>query len=153
MHEEMIKSVEEFYQTLDLPYRVVSIVAGALNDAASKKYDLEAWFPGYENYRELVSCSNCLDYQVGALYHNFIDVYLQSRALNIRLGHPKMGDREKRYVHLLNATLVATQRTMCSVLENYQRADGVVVPRVLVPYMDGVEYLKFVDVSGGNVAT
>lgn len=65
MHEEMIRLAEEFYQSLELPYRVVSIVAGALNDAASKKYDLEAWFPGYKSYRELVSCSNCLDYQVG----------------------------------------------------------------------------------------
>lgn len=64
MHEEMIQVAEEFYQSLELPYRVVSIVGGALNDAASKKYDLEAWFPGYGNYRELVSCSNCLDYQV-----------------------------------------------------------------------------------------
>lgn len=129
MHEEMIHLAEEFYQTLELPYRVVSIVAGALNDAASKKYDLEAWFPGYNDYRELVSCSNCLDYQ--------------ARALEIRCGHPKQSDREKRYVHMLNATLVATQRAMCCILENYQTRDGVRVPRVLVPYMDGMEFLRF----------
>jgi len=60
--EKMIKISEEFYQALNLPYRVVSIVSGALNDAAAKKYDLEAWFPGYNDYRELVSCSNCTDY-------------------------------------------------------------------------------------------
>ena len=66
----MIKHSEEFYQSLKLPYRVISIVSGALNDAAAKKFDLEAWFPGYNDYRELVSCSNCTDFQ--------------SRNLNIR---------------------------------------------------------------------
>jgi seryl-tRNA synthetase len=58
----MIQISEEFYQSLKLPYRVVSIVSGALNDAAAMKYDLEAWFPGYNTFRELVSCSNCLDF-------------------------------------------------------------------------------------------
>ena len=62
-HERMIKVSEEFYQSLNLPYRVVSIVSGALNDAAAKKYDLEAWFPSYNTFRELVSCSNCTDFQ------------------------------------------------------------------------------------------
>jgi len=62
MHEEMIKLAEEFYKNLELPYRVVNIVSGELNDAAAKKYDLEAWFPGYGTYRELVSCSNCTDF-------------------------------------------------------------------------------------------
>jgi len=61
-HEEMIKCSEEFEQSLKLHYRVVNISSGALNDAAAKKYDLEAWFPGYGTYRELVSCSNCTDY-------------------------------------------------------------------------------------------
>lgn len=72
MHEEMIKIAEEFYQQLELPYRVVNIVSGELNDAAAKKYDLEAWFPGYNAFRELVSCSNCTDFQ--------------SRALDVRLS-------------------------------------------------------------------
>lgn len=58
----MIQISEDFYQSLKLPYRVVSIVSGALNDAAAMKYDLEAWFPGYNTFRELVSCSNCLDF-------------------------------------------------------------------------------------------
>ena len=61
--EKMIAVSEEFMQSLGLPYRVISIVSGALNDAAAKKYDLEAWFPGYGEYKELVSCSNCTDYQ------------------------------------------------------------------------------------------
>lgn len=68
----MIKIAEEFYKLLNLPYRVVNLVSGELNDAAAKKYDLEAWFPGYEAFRELVSCSNCTDYQ--------------SRALEVRLS-------------------------------------------------------------------
>ena len=75
MLEQMIKHSEEFYQSLKLPYRVISIVSGALNDAAAKKFDLEAWFPGYNDYRELVSCSNCTDFQ--------------SRNLGIRCGSKK----------------------------------------------------------------
>ena len=62
MLDEMIKIAEDFYQKLELPYHVVNICSGELNDAAAKKYDLEAWFPGYNAYRELVSCSNCTDY-------------------------------------------------------------------------------------------
>jgi len=81
-HETMIKLSEEFYQSLELPYRVVSIVSGSLNNAAAKKYDLEAWFPAREEYRELVSCSNCTDYQ--------------SRSLEVRLRQPQKGPKEKR---------------------------------------------------------
>ena len=102
----MIKISEEFYQSLGLPYQIVSIVSGALNNAAAKKYDLEAWFPYQGEYKELVSCSNCTDYQ--------------SRRLEIRCGVKKMGDREKKYVHCLNATLCATERALCCILENYQ---------------------------------
>lgn len=133
MHEEMIATAEEFYQSLELPYRVVTIVTGALNDAAAKKYDLEAWFPGYEDYRELVSCSNCTDYQ--------------ARALDIRLGYKKEATEtagaSSSYVHMLNATLVATQRCLCCILENYQTPTGVRVPRALVPYMGGQEFLHY----------
>ena len=64
MQDEMIKTAEEFYQSLGFPYHVINIVSGALNNAAIKKLDLECWFPGYNAYRELVSCSNCTDYQV-----------------------------------------------------------------------------------------
>eukprot|EP00916_Digyalum_oweni_P021989 GHVL01036441.1.p1 GENE.GHVL01036441.1~~GHVL01036441.1.p1 ORF type:complete len:454 (-),score=77.37 GHVL01036441.1:247-1608(-) len=130
MHEEMLKTCEEFYQSLELPYQVVAIVSGALNDAAAKKYDLEAWFPGYEAYRELVSCSNCTDYQ--------------SRALGIKAGFKKQGEREQQqFVHMLNGTLCATQRCMCCILENYQNESGVRVPRVLQPYMQGLEFIPF----------
>jgi seryl-tRNA synthetase len=130
IQEEMIRAAEEFYQSLGFPYQVINIVSGALNNAAIRKYDLECWFPGYNNYRELVSCSNCTDYQ--------------SRAMEIRAGQKKMGDREKKYVHMLNATLCATGRAICCLLENYQEADGVRIPEVLVPFMGGMTFLPFV---------
>lgn len=129
--ESMINASEEFYQSLGLPYRVVGIVSGELNNAAAKKYDLEAWFPYQKEYKELVSCSNCTDYQ--------------SRNLEIRCGIKKMGDREKKYVHCLNSTLSATERAICCILENYQTADGLVVPEVLRKYIPGEpEFLPFV---------
>lgn len=68
--EEMIANAEDFYQQLGLPYQIVNIVSGELNNAASKKYDLEAWFPASKTYRELVSCSNCTDYQVSKQLRN-----------------------------------------------------------------------------------
>lgn len=134
-HDRMIGIAEEFYQSLKLPYRVINIVSGELNDAATKKYDLEAWFPGYDTYRELVSASNCTDYQ--------------SRSLEARLRVPKNQQKtsdkpEKQFVHMLNATLVATTRTLCCILENYQEEKGVRVPEVLVPFVgtDFIEYTK-----------
>eukprot|EP01032_Pedospumella_encystans_P022856 gene22856-25885_t len=130
MQEEMIATAEEFYQSLGFPYHVINIVSGALNNAAIRKYDLECWFPGYNAYRELVSCSNCTDYQ--------------SRAMEIRCGMKKLGDREKKYVHMLNATLCATGRAICCLLETYQEADGVRIPEVLVPFMGGITFLPFV---------
>ncbi|KAJ3280144.1 Cytosolic seryl-tRNA synthetase [Borealophlyctis nickersoniae] len=130
MHEEMIATAEEFYQSLGLPYHVVSIVSGALNNAAAKKYDLEAWFPFQGEYKELVSASNCTDYQ--------------SRNLEIRVGAKKLNDQTKKYVHCLNCTLTATERTICCILENYQTEEGVVVPEVLRPYMGGKDFFPFV---------
>lgn len=102
----MIGVSEEFYQSLGLPYQVIAIVSGALNNAAAKKFDLEAWFPHQGEYKELVSCSNCTDYQ--------------SRALDIRFGAKTQTDTKKKYVHCLNSTLCATTRTLCCVLENFQ---------------------------------
>ncbi|OWM85369.1 serine--tRNA ligase [Punica granatum] len=129
MHEEMIKNSEEFYQALKIPYHIVAIVSGALNDAAAKKYDLEGWFPASQTYRELVSCSNCTDYQ--------------SRRLEIRFGQKKGNEQAKQYVHLLNSTLTATERTICCILENCQREDGVEVPEPLRLYMGGKDFLPF----------
>lgn len=135
MHEEMIAVSERFYQSLELPYQVINIASGALNDAAAKKYDLEAWFPGYNAFRELVSCSNCTDYQ--------------ARSLEIRLRSHKEGkekekkEEKKEYVHMLNGTLCATERTLCCILENYQTPEGVKVPKVLQPFV-GVEFIPYV---------
>lgn len=132
--ERMIGVSEEFMQALGLPYRVINIVSGALNDAAAKKYDLEAWFPGYGEYKELVSCSNCTDFQ--------------SRGLNITSGEiiadKKAADKtnEKAFVHMLNGTLCAAQRTLTCILENYQEKDGVRVPPVLVPFV-GTDFLPY----------
>ncbi|CAN0417467.1 unnamed protein product, partial [Ectocarpus fasciculatus] len=139
MQVEMSRTAEEFYQSLGISYRVVNIVSGELNNAAIKKYDLEAWFPAYEEFRELVSCSNCTDYQ--------------SRGMEVRSGHKKMGQVEKKFVHMLNSTLCATTRTMSCILENYQTPTGVTVPEasralfkllVLVPFMGGITFLDYV---------
>ena len=121
MLEEMISNAEEFNKILGLPYRVVTIVSGALNNAAAKKYDLEAWFPGSGAFRELVSCSNCTDYQ--------------SRRLRIRYGQTKKMNQDVEYVHMLNATMCATTRTICCILENYQTEDGILIPEILKPLM------------------
>ncbi|KAL9122276.1 MAG: hypothetical protein Q9187_001172 [Circinaria calcarea] len=130
--DNMIGISEEFYQSLGLPYQIVAIVSGALNNAAAKKYDLEAWFPFQGEYKELVSCSNCTDYQ--------------SRALDIRYGPKSLTDSKKNYVHALNSTLCATERALCCVLENYQTEKGVVVPEVLRKYIPGspelIEYTR-----------
>mmetsp|Transcript_30912 Transcript_30912/g.34470 ORF Transcript_30912/g.34470 Transcript_30912/m.34470 type:complete len:346 (+) Transcript_30912:36-1073(+) len=133
MLEELIETSEAFYQALGLPYRVVNIVSGELNNAAAKKYDLEAWFPGNQineaDYKELVSCSNCTDYQ--------------SRRLGIRIQNTEEGQTGVRHPHMLNSTLTATTRTICCILENYQHLDedgkllGVHVPLPLQPYTDG----------------
>jgi seryl-tRNA synthetase len=130
MFNDMISHSEDFFKSLGLSYRVVAIVSGALNNAAAKKYDLEAWFPFQGEYKELVSCSNCTDYQ--------------SRRLEIRCGVKKMSDREKKYVHCLNSTLCATERALCCLLENWQREDGLEIPPPLVPYMGGETFIPYV---------
>jgi len=129
-HEEMIKSAEDFYQSLKIPYQVVVIVSGALNNAAAKKYDLEGFFPAFGGYRELVSCSNCTDYQ--------------SRSLNVRM-RGKKEDKEHKFVHMLNSTLCATTRTICAIVENYQTETGINVPEVLQPFLGGMTFMPFVE--------
>lgn len=121
-HEKLLKVTEDIYQKLGLHYQVVAIVSSALNDNAAIKYDLEAWFPGSNTYRELVSCTNCTDYQ--------------ARKTKTRFG--KAGSGDAQTLHTLNSTAIATERTICCLLENYQQEDGSVkVPDVLVPYMGG----------------
>ncbi|KAJ7637578.1 hypothetical protein DFH06DRAFT_1218541 [Mycena polygramma] len=130
MFDSMIGNSEAFYQSLGLRYRVVGIVSGALNLAAAQKYDLEAWFPFQRNYKELVSCSNCTDYQ--------------SRRLEVRCGIKVKDQARKVYVHMLNGTLCATERALCCLVENYQTPDGLIIPEVLRPYMRGRDFLPWV---------
>ncbi|EGO01097.1 hypothetical protein SERLA73DRAFT_179157 [Serpula lacrymans var. lacrymans S7.3] len=130
MLDRMLGNSEAFYQSLGLPYRVVAIVSGALNLAAAMKYDLEAWFPFQGAYKELVSCSNCTDYQ--------------SRRLEVRCGLKSKDQQRKVYVHMLNGTLCATERALCCLVENYQTPDGLVIPEVLRPYMQGRDFLPWV---------
>lgn len=121
-HKRLLEVTENIYKKLGLSYRIVSIVSSALNDNAAIKYDLEAWFPGSKSYRELVSCTNCKDYQ--------------ARKTKTRVGRAGAGDSVT--LHTLNSTAIATERTICCILENYQQEDGSVkVPEVLVPYMNG----------------
>lgn len=121
MMDEMINNAEDFCKSLGIPYRIVNIVSGALNHAASKKLDLEAWFAGSGAFRELVSCSNCLDYQ--------------ARRLLVRYGQTKKMNASIDYVHMLNATMCATTRVICAILETHQTETGIKVPEVLKKYM------------------
>ena len=126
-HQKLLEVTEGIYQKLGLPYQIVAIVSSALNDNAAIKYDLEAWFPGSATYRELVSCTNCKDYQ--------------ARKINTRVGKAGAGDAQ--ILHTLNSTAIATERTICCILENYQQEDGSIkVPDVLVPYMNGQTVIK-----------
>ncbi|MGA8665018.1 MAG: serine--tRNA ligase [Thermoplasmata archaeon] len=120
--EELRANAEEVFRRLEVPYRVVNVCTGDVGTVAAKKYDVEAWFPRQQAYREVVSCSNCSDYQ--------------ARRLGIRLG--KAGRPGKRVPHTLNSTAVATSRALAVILEQYQQADGsVTIPEVLRPYLGG----------------
>ncbi len=120
LHEELLKNAEELLQQLKIPYRVVSVCTGDIGAVAAKKYDIEAWFPRQNAYREVVSCSNCTSYQAASL--------------NIRYPSSKSG--EKEFVHTLNCTAAATSRMIAAIVENYQNKDGTItVPEVLVPYV------------------
>lgn len=121
MMDEMIGNAEEFCKSLGLAYQIVNIVSGELNLAASKKLDLEAWFPGSKSFRELVSTSNCTDYQ--------------SRRLKVRYGQTKKMGEDVKFVHMLNGTMCATTRVICCLLETHQTEDGINVPEPLQMYM------------------
>jgi seryl-tRNA synthetase len=125
LHEELLKNAEELVQKLGLAYRVVNVCTGDIGIVAAKKYDVEAWMPAQNAYREIVSCSNCTDYQ--------------ARRLNIKYRE-KEGEAPKGFVHTLNSTALATGRTIVALIENYQQEDGsIVVPEVLRKYMCGIE--------------
>ena len=118
-HEKMIKNTEEFYQQLEIPHRLMLLSSGDMGKVSAKTYDIEAWMAGQNAYREIVSCSNCIDYQ--------------SRRLKIRFR--EKSNEDTKYIHTLNSTLVAIERTMVAILENNQTKDGhVEIPKVLQKY-------------------
>jgi|TARA_B110000263_G_scaffold63208_2_gene54444 seryl-tRNA synthetase len=124
-HEDLLSNATELWDSLDLHYRVVNICTGDMGTVASKKYDLEAWLPGVGDYKEVVSCSNCTDYQANRL------------RMRYRTSEGNSA------VHTLNSTAVATSRALVAILEQYQIEDGrIMIPKVLQPYMDRQEFLK-----------
>ena len=114
----MIEITEKIFKGLEIPYRVVNIASGEMNDNGSLKYDIEGWFPAQNKYRELCSGTNCTDYQ--------------ARKLNVKFDS-KNGIRE--VLHTLNCTALASQRTIACLLENHQNKDGsITIPKKLVKY-------------------
>ncbi|HWG89842.1 MAG TPA: serine--tRNA ligase [Candidatus Thermoplasmatota archaeon] len=127
IHEEILENAKSLFRALGIPHRVVNVCTGDIGTVAAKKYDIEGWSPRQEKWVELVSCSNCTDYQ--------------ARRLRLRMG--KAGSPQKRVPHTLNSTAVATSRALVVILENYQQEDGsVVIPEVLRPYMGGKTKLE-----------
>jgi seryl-tRNA synthetase len=119
-HQLILGVEEEIMTELGLAYQVMNICGGDLGDPAAKKYDLEAWIPTQEKYRELTSCSNCTDFQ--------------ARRAGIRFKE----DNQKQFLHTLNGTAIAIGRTLVAILENYQQKDGsIAIPDVLQGYMGG----------------
>lgn len=126
--EAMVADAENILQLLGLPYRVISLCTGDIGFSAAKTYDLEVWLPSYNAYKEISSCSNCVDFQ--------------ARRANIKYRDSE-NFKGTRLVHTLNGSGLAVGRTMAAVLENYQQADGSIkVPEVLVPYMGGIEVIR-----------
>lgn len=124
-HRRLLAWEREFFDKLEVPYRVIEVAAGDLGVSAARKYDLEAWLPTQQRYREITSTSNCTQFQ--------------SRRLNIRYRK----DKETVPVATLNGTLVAITRPIAAILENHQERDGAVrVPKALQPYLGGVERLE-----------
>jgi seryl-tRNA synthetase len=126
-HEKLIGNAEELFQALKLPYRVVNVCSGDLGTVAAKKYDLEVWLPGQNTYREAVSCSNCTSYQ----------------AVRSNVRYRDRTSDPTEYVHTLNSTFVATERTLIAIMENFQQGDGsIAIPEVLRSYMNGQDAIR-----------
>lgn len=118
-HEELLEAEEEIFQDLEIPYRVVEMCTGDLGAMAARKFDIEAWMPGRDDYGEVTSTSNCTDYQ--------------ARNLNIKF---RRNSGENEYAHMLNGTAVVMSRVPLAILENYQNEDGSVrIPDVLQKWM------------------
>jgi len=125
--ETLTDNAEEVLRLLELPFRVITLCTGDIGFGSAKTYDVEVWMPAQGKYREISSCSNMTDFQ--------------ARRANIKFRRGPKGKPE--FVHTLNGSGLAVGRTVAAILENYQQADGsVVIPKVLVPYMGGVEVIK-----------
>ncbi|MDF0179854.1 serine--tRNA ligase [Staphylococcus pseudintermedius] len=125
--EEMTSNAEVILEALNLPYRRVILCTGDIGFGASKTYDLEVWLPSYSDYKEISSCSNCVDFQ--------------ARRANIRFKRDK--DAKPEYAHTLNGSGLAVGRTFAAIVENYQNEDGTItVPEALVPFMGGQTVIK-----------
>ena len=125
MHEELLSNAKDLWDSLGLHYRVVDICTGDMGTVASRKYDLEAWLPGAGAFKEVVSCSNCTDYQANRL----------------RMRYRTSKGNEA--VHTLNSTAVATSRALVAIMEQYQTEDGgVAIPAVLQPLMSSRTHLE-----------
>jgi len=124
-HEELLQNAVDLWDSLDLHYKIVNICTGDMGTVAAKKYDLEAWLPGAGEYKEVVSCSNCTDYQANRL------------KMRYRTSEGNAA------VHTLNSTAVATSRALVAIIEQNQNEDGTVnIPKSLVPYMNGKKVLS-----------
>ena len=124
-HEDLLTNAVDMWDSLDLHYRVVNICTGDMGTVAARKYDLEAWLPGAGSYKEVVSCSNCTDYQANRL----------------RMRYRTAGGNSS--VHTLNSTAIATSRALVAIMEQNQLEDGrVSIPEALRPYMGGKEVLS-----------
>ena len=128
--EEIQKNAEGLFKELGIPFRVVQICTGDLGNKQALQYDIEAWFPGQNGkkgaYKEVTSCSNCLDYQAVTLNTKFVDK-----------------KEERKYVHLLNNTAITDTRAIVAILENFQTKSGnVKIPKALWPYMNGIKEIK-----------
>jgi seryl-tRNA synthetase len=126
IYEELLKNSEEILQKLKVPYRIIEICSGDLADWKYRSHDLEVWRPTLESYGEVMSLSNCTDYQARKLNIKFIDK-----------------NNERQIVHTLNDTALATSRVLVAILENCQQKDGSIkIPDVLQPFMGGKKVIK-----------
>ena len=123
-HERLLQITEKFYEILEIPFRTIILCSGDLGKVSAKTYDIEAWFPAQNSYREICSCSNCTDYQ----------------ARSLRIRYRNNPNDQTSLVHTLNSTLVAIQRTLVAILENYQTVKGtIIVPEALKKYMGDID--------------
>ena len=124
-HEKLLEIEEEIWRELKIPYQVVKMATGDLGNAASRKFDIEAWMPSQNKYREVTSTSNTTDFQ--------------ARRLNIKLKK----DGKNEFLHTLNGTVLALGRTIIAIYENFQNKDGSVnIPPILQKWMGGIKIIK-----------